>query len=48
MKTSNEVTLLGIDCVNIDRLKLTADICQKDFTPVKNSSPVFSRYYVVE
>ena len=25
------VTLLGLDCLDIDRLKLAADICQKDF-----------------
>ncbi len=25
------ITLLGIDCLDIDRLKLAADICQKDF-----------------
>lgn len=25
------ITLLGIDCIDIERLKLVADICQKDF-----------------
>lgn len=25
------ITLLGLDCVDINRLKLAADICQKDF-----------------
>ncbi len=25
------VTLLGLDCVDIERLKLACDICQKDF-----------------
>lgn len=25
------ITLLGLDCINIDRLKLAADICQKHF-----------------
>ncbi len=31
-KSLPTVTLLGLDCVDIDRLKLAADICQKDFT----------------
>lgn len=25
------VTLLGLDCINVERLKVAADICQKDF-----------------
>jgi hypothetical protein len=29
-KLSN-VTLLGLDCINIERLKLAADICQEEF-----------------
>lgn len=31
MKRLETVTLLGVDCVDIDRLILAADICQKDF-----------------
>jgi hypothetical protein len=31
MKKLDTVTLLGVDCVDIDRLILAADICQKDF-----------------
>ncbi|MFA6524086.1 MAG: DUF5672 family protein [Candidatus Paceibacterota bacterium] len=31
MKKLSNVTLLGLDCVNVERLKLVADICQKDF-----------------
>jgi len=30
-KLLSNTTLLGLDCVNIERLKLAADICQKDF-----------------
>lgn len=30
-KSLPNITLLGLDCVDIDRLKLAADICQKDF-----------------
>lgn len=30
-KRLSNVTLLGLDCVNIERLKVAADICQKDF-----------------
>lgn len=30
-KSLLNVTLLGLDCVNIERLKVAADICQKDF-----------------
>jgi len=32
MKHLPNVTLLGIDCVDIERLKIAADICQRDFT----------------
>ncbi|OGG48234.1 hypothetical protein A3G63_02375 [Candidatus Kaiserbacteria bacterium RIFCSPLOWO2_12_FULL_52_8] len=31
MKALPQVTLFGLDCVNIDRLLLAAEICQKDF-----------------
>ena len=31
MKKLGTVTLLGVDCVNIDRLILAAEICMKDF-----------------
>ena len=31
MKNLANVTLIGADCVDIDRLLLAADICQKDF-----------------
>lgn len=31
MKKLPNITLLGADCVDIERLKLAADICQKDF-----------------
>jgi hypothetical protein len=30
-KSLKNITLLGIDCLDISRLKLAADICQKDF-----------------
>ncbi|MEI7451631.1 MAG: DUF5672 family protein [Candidatus Falkowbacteria bacterium] len=30
-KKLDTVTLLGIDCVNLERLKIAMDICQKDF-----------------
>lgn len=30
-KKLNGVTLLGIDCINLDRLNLAMEICQKDF-----------------
>jgi hypothetical protein len=30
-KNLKNVTLIGLDCVDIDRLKLAADICQEDF-----------------
>jgi hypothetical protein len=31
MKKLETVTLLGIDCVNVERLNLAMEICQKDF-----------------
>src|ERR1700742_303923 len=44
MKHLPNVTLLGIDCVTIDRLILAANICQKDFqfAEVKLLSSLFS------
>lgn len=31
MKKLSNITLLGIDCVNVERLQAAMDICQKDF-----------------
>jgi len=46
-KKLNGVTLLGVDCVDIDRLILASEICQKDFefdevkllTSIKSDNP---------